>query len=73
MWAFKSILISFLFIAIEELYAAEICSTQCKCVNESHFVKIHCDFVENKVSHASAQILSQSTISSPTTSSTQAK
>lgn len=28
----------------------DICSSLCRCVNESHFVKIHCDFTDNKVS-----------------------
>lgn len=29
----------------------DICSSLCRCVNESLFVKIHCDFIDNKVSH----------------------
>lgn len=30
---------------------ADICASLCRCVNESHFVKIHCDFIDDKVSH----------------------
>lgn len=30
---------------------ADICSSLCRCVNESHFVKIHCDLNDNRVSH----------------------
>lgn len=35
----------------------DICSSLCRCVNESHFVKIHCDFNDNKVSHAAVLII----------------
>lgn len=29
----------------------DICTALCRCVNESRFVKIHCDLIDNKVSH----------------------
>lgn len=38
----------------------DICSSLCRCVNESLFVKIHCDFVDNKVSHCEIFFLSRS-------------
>jgi hypothetical protein len=64
MWALRSIL--FLIITVKELQIAyastDICLSLCKCVNESRFVKIHCDFVESKVSHVLSKALSRVSI-----------
>lgn len=34
----------------------DICASVCRCMNESHFVKIHCDFIENKVRRVISEI-----------------
>jgi hypothetical protein len=31
---------------------SDICSTLCRCVNETGIEKVHCDFIDDKVSHA---------------------
>jgi hypothetical protein len=43
----------------------DICSSLCRCVNESLFVKIHCDFFDSKVSHCEILTLIANCLCSP--------
>lgn len=45
---------------------SDICSSLCRCVNESHFVKIHCDFIDNKVSNSYLKYFYDAQISTST-------
>lgn len=54
MWKRRKILLCLIVLQlwlIETVHGdADICSSLCQCYNESHFVKVHCDLKDNRVS-----------------------